>query len=93
MRKKIRIHREGHKILLVSGVILLAINAAVAFYFRDIMVYYITGGFSLLVILAFASFFRIPTRNFFEGDNHIVAPADGKVVVIEEVQEIGRAHV
>lgn len=87
MRKKIRIHREGHKILLVSGVILLAINAAVAFYFRDIMVYYITGGFSLLVILAFASFFRIPTRNFFESDNHIVAPADGRVVVIEEVQE------
>ncbi len=87
MKRKVKIHREGYKILFVSGIILLTLNAFVAFYFRNITVYYITGGVSLLVILAFASFFRIPYRNFFESDNHIVAPADGRVVVIEEVQE------
>ncbi|MCW5907653.1 MAG: phosphatidylserine decarboxylase family protein [Chitinophagales bacterium] len=87
MKKKVKIHREGHKILFVSGIILLALNAVVAFYFRNITVYYITGGVSLVVLLAFASFFRIPYRNFFESDNHIVAPADGRVVVIEEVHE------
>lgn len=32
-------------------------------------------------------FFRIPKRDFTKGNNLIVAPADGKVVVIEEVQE------
>ena len=87
MKKRIRIHQEGHRILLVSGIVLLAVNAFVAVYFRHIAVYYLTGGISLVVLLAFASFFRIPTRNFFSSDNHIVAPADGRVVVIEEVVE------
>lgn len=87
MKKRIRIHKEGHQILLVSGIVLLAINAFVALYFRHIAVYYITGGVSVVVLLAFASFFRIPTRKFFSSDNHIVAPADGRVVVIEEVVE------
>jgi phosphatidylserine decarboxylase len=87
MKRKVKIHREGYKILFVSGIILLTLNAFVAFYFRNITVYYITGGVSLLIILAFASFFRIPYRNFFESDNHVIAPADGRVVVIEEVQE------
>lgn len=67
--------------------VLLLLNALVAFYFRNLTAYYITSGVSLVVILAFASFFRIPYRNFFSSDDHIVAPADGRVVVIEEVHE------
>lgn len=87
MKKKIKIHKEGHKILLISGIVLLLINISAAFIFRSIPVYYITGGVSLIIILAFASFFRIPSRNFFTSDNQIIAPADGRVVVIEEVVE------
>ncbi|HLP53051.1 MAG TPA: phosphatidylserine decarboxylase family protein [Chitinophagales bacterium] len=87
MKKKIKIHKEGHKILLVSGIVLLLVNIAVAFIFRNVMVYYITGAVSLVIIAAFASFFRIPTRNFLSSDNQIIAPADGRVVVIEEVVE------
>jgi phosphatidylserine decarboxylase len=87
MRKRIKIHREGYKILLVSALALLALNAFVAFYLQNTTAYYITGIISLVIIVAFASFFRIPYRNFFSSDNHIVAPADGRVVVIEEVQE------
>lgn len=87
MKKRIKIHKEGHQILLVSVIVLLAINALIAFYFREVTVYYITGILSAIILLAFASFFRIPHRNFFSSDNHIVAPADGKVVVIEEVVE------
>ncbi|MBK7148032.1 MAG: phosphatidylserine decarboxylase family protein [Bacteroidetes bacterium] len=82
-----KIHREGKKILLVTLMVLLLLNALVAFYFRNITAYYITSGVSLVIILAFASFFRIPYRNFFSSDDHIVAPADGRVVVIEEVHE------
>jgi phosphatidylserine decarboxylase len=87
MKKKIRIHKEGHKILLVSGAVLLLINIAVAYLFRNETVYYIAGGVSVVILLAFASFFRIPYRNFFNSDNQIIAPADGRVVVIEEVIE------
>jgi phosphatidylserine decarboxylase len=87
MKKRIRIHKEGHKILLVSGIALLVTNVAVAYMFRNVTVYYISGGLSLLILAAFASFFRIPTRNFLTSDNQIIAPADGRVVVIEEVVE------
>lgn len=87
MKKKIKIHKEGYTILLLSGIVLLLLNVFIAYLFRDLTVYYITGAISLAVLLAFASFFRIPTRNFFTSDNHIVAPADGRVVVIEEVFE------
>jgi phosphatidylserine decarboxylase len=87
MKRKIKIHKEGHKILLVSGIILLLINLVLAYIFKNIVIYYIAGGISIFIILAFASFFRIPYRKFNSGDNQIIAPADGRVVVIEEVQE------
>lgn len=87
MKTKIRIHKEGHKILLASGILLLLANIAVAFIFRNITVYYITGGISVFIIIAFAAFFRVPWRKFYNSPTEIVAPADGRVVVIEEVQE------
>lgn len=73
--------------LLVSGIILLIFNIVIAFVYRDLTVYYITGGLSLIILVAFASFFRIPHREFITGDSHIIAPADGRVVVIEETFE------
>ena len=87
MKGKIKIHKEGHKILLVSGILLLIINLVVAYVFRNIVLYYIAAGISIIIIGAFASFFRIPTRKFNSNDNKIIAPADGRVVVIEETQE------
>ena len=87
MKRKLKIHKEGHKILLVSGIVLLLLNIGLAYFFKSTLVYYIAGGVSLVIILAFASFFRIPYRNFLTGNNQIMAPADGRVVVIEEVQE------
>lgn len=87
MKKKISIHREGHKILLVSGIILLLLNAGLAYFFSNPTVYWITGTFSLLIFIAFASFFRIPHREMTIHDNKVIAPADGKIVVIEEVEE------
>ena len=87
MKKKIRIHKEGHKILLVSGIVLLLINLSVSIIFHDTRVHYLTGGSSLLILGFFAYFFRNPSRIFLSSDNHIIAPADGRIVVIEEVEE------
>jgi phosphatidylserine decarboxylase len=87
MKKKIKIHKEGHKILLVSGIALLLITLSAAFIFHNILVYYITAGVSIFILGAFAYFFRLPNRIFITGDNQIIAPADGRIVVIEEVQE------
>ena len=87
MTKKVKIHKEGHKILFVTGVVFLLITLAVALVLKNITLYYITAGISLVIFAAFASFFRIPTRNFNTGDRQIIAPADGRVVVIEETDE------
>jgi len=87
MKKRLRIHKEGHKILLASGIVLLLATIAVAAIFRNIVLYYITGAVSLVIFVAFASFFRVPWRKFYTSDNQVIAPADGRVVVIEEVQE------
>ncbi len=87
MKRRITIHREGHKTLLVSGLALLVLNALIAYLFSNPTVYWITGGFSLLILAAFAYFFRLPHRELVVHDSKVIAPADGKIVVIEEVEE------
>jgi phosphatidylserine decarboxylase len=42
---------------------------------------------SFLFLVFIISFFRVPSRQYTTGDNVVVCPADGKVVVIEEVIE------
>jgi phosphatidylserine decarboxylase len=43
--------------------------------------------FALVILLLVLQFFRNPTRNAIISNNHVLAPVDGKVVVIEEVFE------
>ena len=43
--------------------------------------------FALAILILVLQFFRNPTRVADNSDNHILAPVDGKVVVIEEVFE------
>jgi phosphatidylserine decarboxylase len=86
--KKISIHREGHKIIIVTGILLLLLlNLPIAIFIHDATISVIAAIVSTVVLLAFVSFFRIPFRNFNLDDNKIIAPADGRVVVIEQVQE------
>lgn len=87
--RKMRIHREGTSILVVSLIVLLLLNA-LSWYFVPCDIFnIILSGFSLFIYLMMVNFFRSPKR-VFPSDNVeklVVAPADGKVVVIEEVFE------
>jgi phosphatidylserine decarboxylase len=85
--RRVLIHREGHKIIIAAGIILLFINLPLAIILHSGAISVIVAVISTIVIIAFASFFRIPDRDFYIADNKIIAPADGKVVVIEQVQE------
>ena len=82
------LHREGKTILLTAIIIVLAINALVAYflpeqvYIREAVVV-ITAIFYLLLV----QFFRVPKRVTNINPQDIIAPADGKVVVIEEAVE------
>ena len=84
------IHREGYKSIAIATLIFGAINVSVYFFFSASMmwlcniIFIITLGLLLFLI----SFFRIPNRKLTISDGAIVAPADGKVVVIEETTDV-----
>ncbi|MBD2702574.1 phosphatidylserine decarboxylase family protein [Spirosoma sp. BT702] len=84
-----RFHREGNTIMLTTGLVLLALNLLAYFYlFSDNPV---AIGLLLVVSLILfglvVQFFRVPTRQLTQGELQVIAPADGKVVVIEETTE------
>lgn len=82
------IHKEGYKILLVLLVILTGINLVVYYYAPNNTIFqYAFLTFSVLFYLLILQFFRNPRRHIPLNERHIIAPADGKVVVIEEVIE------
>lgn len=86
--KKIRIHHEGTNILITSAIILIAINAALFYLIDNKIPFYIVATISLVLYLLMVNFFRCPIRLYKgETEKTVVAPADGRIVVIEEVDE------
>ena len=82
------IHKEGYIHILIATILFIGLATLNYYLLVDIPVLY-----WLFQLVFFALwfwvlwFFRIPVRKFTEGANVIVAPADGKVVVIEETVE------
>ena len=80
------IHKEGHKILITLTIVLAVINAIIYWFWPAGLT--VSAIVSVGLFLLVLQFFRNPTRNIMIADNNIVyAPADGKVVVIEEAME------
>ena len=82
------LHKEGHKLLIWLFSMGIAIIYGAFIFYGDapIMKYGIIGIYSSFFLIVL-QFFRIPKRNTIINPKHIIAPADGKVVVIEEVVE------
>jgi phosphatidylserine decarboxylase len=82
------IHKEGYKILIFVFTFLVLFNLLIFYIFP-----YATNLHNISVIicvfcfLLILQFFRSPKRVTIANDKYIIAPADGKVVVIEEVEE------
>ncbi len=86
--KKIRLHREGTEILIASAILLIVINGLVYWGFDYKLPFYILATISVILYLLMVNFFRCPIRVFEQDtDKIVIAPADGKIVVIEEVDE------
>lgn len=82
------LHKEGTASLLIGAITLLAINALVRHFLPEVqwlhtLLLVVSIGLYLIIV----QFFRKPKRFPPLNDQHILAPADGKVVVIEEVEE------
>lgn len=80
-------HKEGAKIILISTtltvVLLLLIDHFIKIGWLRMTVMLVVLFFLIMIL----QFFRNPKRNVDISDEHIIAPVDGKVVVIEEVYE------
>jgi len=82
------IHKEGYKILAIGFVILLILNIASMIIWSDnSFSKWIFLLCSVLVYVFILFFFRLPVRHLEPDPGLIYAPADGKVVVIEETVE------
>jgi phosphatidylserine decarboxylase len=82
------IHKEGYKILIFGFVILVLLNILAGIFLNDkVLIKWIFGVSSLLLYVFLLFFFRLPVRHLEPDSGLVYAPADGKVVVIEETEE------
>lgn len=88
--KNVRLHHEGTNTLILTLSVYAVLNALLFFFLKDVTLvpFYIFFGITTIVSAIIVNFFRCPIRMFNgETENTVVAAADGKVVVIEEVDE------
>lgn len=84
------LHREGYATIILASIVLSLMQ------WGNFLLLRVTGWLWLFLLLSLGilvlfylivQFFRIPKRTFTFGPNDVLCPADGKVVVIEEVEE------
>jgi len=82
------IHREGYKILIFGLILLILFNVLLWIILPgNVLFRWIAVIFSLTLYFFLLFFFRLPRRNLDPDPCLVYAPADGKVVVIEETEE------
>lgn len=83
-----KFHKEGIPSLIITLIVIGVINLIIYYFFFAFAIVVWLGIFiSALLLITILQFFRHPVRAVTLNDNNIIAPADGKVVVIEEVLE------
>lgn len=86
--KNVRLHNEGTDTLVYGLVAIVSIAAVLWLSFDNKIPFWCFTCVFGIVYCIVLNFFRCPIR-YFDGDTEkvVVAPADGKIVVIEEVEE------
>jgi phosphatidylserine decarboxylase len=80
-------HKEGAKIILVSLTVTVIVILLSEKYIDSYWLLKSIQIFALIFMVLILQFFRNPKRPVDAADHNIIAPVDGKVVVIEEVYE------
>ena len=82
------IHKEGYTTIAISVLFIFVVNASVEYWYgENLWLRWFVYVLSFLLFVTVLQFFRNPSRIFSNGDNLVICPADGKVVVIEETEE------
>ena len=82
-----KIHKAGHILLFKAFVLFAFINVLVYAFIPNIIVFRAVVIVSGILYLLMVNFFRFPNRHIVVKDNTILAPADGKIVVVEDTFE------
>ncbi|MFO7923294.1 MAG: phosphatidylserine decarboxylase family protein [Bacteroidales bacterium] len=83
-----KIHREGYTILISLLVLLVVANILILTLMSSGQVFFKLFFLSSVILyLMVLWFFRSPVRSFNPDENSVIAPADGKIVAIEEIRE------
>ncbi len=81
------LHKEGKATIFITLVLLFAINGVVMWLLPEqLLVQNLLLFVSIVFLIIILQFFRNPSITPTLGDNLVISPADGKVVVIEEVE-------
>lgn len=81
------IHREGKSILINLTIGLIVLNSAIYFFAEREYLRYFMIFASIVIFLLVLQFFRHPTKKVKKNEDIVLAPADGKIVAIEEIHE------
>ena len=81
------IHKEGYASITIVVIFCSVLNLGSHYLTNVAIIHYLGYALSAFLLIAILQFFRSPKRNIRIDPNSIISPADGKVVVIEEVQE------
>ena len=80
-------HKEGYQIILTSFLIAALIAIGSEYKIDNFILRAVFQIFSLLQLILVLQFFRNPKRETSINQNHLIAPVDGKVVIIKKVYE------
>ena len=81
------IHKEGTPTIILTIIFIAILNGIIFFLGGNEIVKWLGYSVSLFLIVIVLQFFRNPLRKIPYNEKHLISPADGKVVVIEEVFE------
>ena len=80
-------HKEGHRIIINTFIIVALISLLAEYNISVEWLKMLVQVAALILLVLVLQFFRNPKRVTPKNDNHLIAPVDGKVVIVEEVYE------
>ena len=81
------IHKEGHGIIIKSFLLIAVIVVALYFILGMGNAFYISAAAAALLFFVIVRFFRSPKRIPVQDNSAVLAPADGRIVIVKEVYE------
>lgn len=87
MKRIVKIHKEGLRLIIVVFALLVVILSIITAHIENIYANFVLYAVSIVFFCFVVRFFRVPNREVILNEKTVYAPADGKVVVIEEIDE------